>query len=178
MNENETNNQENVVVNKNIFDWLADFFEKMTRGVFKFTWKMLKWLYLNFGKILKKILHYLRAMGRLIFWFTIWIFTMLLGFIAFAWQKFVNFWIWVWDKLVYFVENFIPFFTKYVWPFLKEHGGEIWLVIAAIGSLYGILYVTLIKRAKKRNQPFKGIFGWLKRSKKGGDLPDTSEKEN
>lgn len=178
MNTNETNNQEDIVVNKNIFDRLADFFEKMTIGVFKFAWKMLKWLYLNFGKIFAKILHYLRAMGRLIFWITIWIFTMLLGFIAFAWQKFVNFWIWVWDKLVYFVENFIPVFLKHVWPFLKEHGGEIWLVIAAIGSLYGILYVTLKKRAQKRNQPFKGIFGWLKKNKTDGDLVDTPRKEN
>ena len=117
-------------------------------------------------------------MGRLIFWLTIWIFTMLLGFIAFAWQKFVNFWIWIWDKLVYFVENFIPVFLKHVWPFFKEHGGEIWLVIAAIGSLYGILYVTLKKRAQKRNQPFNGLFKWLKKNKTNRDLEDTPKKEN
>ena len=178
MNTNETNNQEDIVVNKNIFDRLADFFEKMTIGALKFPWEMLKWLYLNIRKILAIILKYLGAMGRLIFWITIWIFTMLLGFIAFAWQKFVNFWSWVWDKLVYFVENFIPVFLKHVWPFLKEHGGEIWLVIAAIGSLYGILYVTLKKRAQKRNQPFKGIFGWLKKNKTDGDLADTPRKEN
>ena len=174
MNTNETNDQKDIAVNKNIFDQLADFFEKMTIGVFKFAWKMLKWLYLNFRKIFATILHYLRAMGRLIFWLTLWIFTMLLGFIAFAWQKFVNFWIWVWDKLVCFVENFIPFFLKHVWPFLKEHGGEIWLIIAAIGSLWGIMYVTL----KKNNNPFKTFFGWLKRNKKNGQTEDNITEKN
>ena len=42
MNTNETNDQKDIAVNKNVFDQLADFFEKMTIGVFKFAWKMLK----------------------------------------------------------------------------------------------------------------------------------------
>ena len=116
-------------------------------------------------------------MGRLIFWATAWFFAMLLGFIVFAWGKFIDFWIWVWNKLVYIIDNFIPYFIKNIFPFIKEHGGEIWLVIAAIGSLYGIVYVTLKRRATKRNIPFYGVFGFLKR-KKNKQTVDNRENKN
>ena len=171
--ESVTNSPENTGT-KNIFDSWADFFKKMTIGIFIFAWKLFKWIGVNFVDIIKKICRILHSMGRLILWFTLWVLTMLLGWVAFAMQKFINFWIWVWYKLVYIVENLIPQFLKNIWPFLQEHGGEIWLVIAAIGSLYGIVYVA---RKTMNNVSLRGIFGLLKRNKKTQPT-DNKEKEN
>lgn len=174
MNTNETNNQEDIVVNKNIFDRLADFFKKMTIGIFIFAWKLFRWFGVNFVDILKKIYRLLCSMGRLILWFTLWVLTMLLGWVAFAMQRFINFWIWVWHKLVYFVENLIPQFLKNIWPFLQEHGGEIWFVIAAIGSLYGIVYVA---RKTMHKVSWRSIIESLKRNKNKQTV-DNKETEN
>ena len=162
VNSSMTNNMDDIVTPKNTFDQIADFFEKMTIGIFRFARKMLVWLKCNIWQIITAIIRYVRAMGRLIFWIAIWLFSMLLGFVVFSFDRFINFGVWIYNKLIHLVQVFIPHFLKHIFPFLKEHGGEIWLAVAALGSLYGILYVPIKRRT---NISFKSIFSWLKKKK-------------
>lgn len=43
--------------------------------------------------------------------------------------------------------------------------GEIWMILALLGSAYGLLYVTLKRRARRKGKEFRGVFGWMRRRK-------------
>lgn len=41
----------------------------------------------------------------------------------------------------------------------------IWTILALLGSAYGLLYVTLKRRARRKGKEFRGFFGWMRRRK-------------
>ena len=143
---------------RNFFDKVADFFEKMFFGIIEFTGKsivkLFKWIFSNWRAILRIIY----SLGRAILWGMVWLLAIFAGWIAFALEKFLKFWRWVGDHLLDLLREF--------WAMISAHAGEIWFVIAIIGSVYGLLYVTLKRRAKRKNLPFNGVFSFLHRRKK------------
>ena len=145
---------ESTAEKRNFFDKVADFFKKMTIGIVKFTWKLLRWIFSNWRAILRIIY----SLGRAILWGMVWLLAIFAGWIAFALEKFLKFWRWVRDLLLDLLREF--------WAVVADHAGEIWFVIAIIGSVYGLLYVTLKRRAKRKNLPFNGVFPFLHRRKK------------
>ena len=144
---------------RDFFERIGDFFQKMTVGIFKFAFYKLPVFIVKFilGMNFRAILKRLYNIGRIIFWFTVWVLVIFVGWIAFALQQFLNFWRWVWTKIVDL--------AQIIWLFVSDNIGPIWFVIAIIGSIYGLLYVTLRHRAKRKNRPFNGVFPFLHRKR-------------
>ena len=71
------------------------------------------------------------------------------------------------------VTCFLHGIVKVLWDFLVANAGVIWTVIALLGSIYGILYVTLKKRAKKRGVEFRGVF--RHKVKRRSEVTETAE---
>ena len=141
---------------KNFLDVIADFFMTMTIGIIKFAviklpsaiWKFFKsvdWL-----KVLKR----LYSMWRVIMWCSIWLFVIFAGWIAFALEKFLSFW--------RFVGNWILDLLRAFWTLIVDNAGPIWFVIAIIGSVYGLFYVTW-KRGFWKKIFSRGAFRFLRR---------------
>lgn len=130
------------------FDMIGDFFEKMTIGIFKFA----------FYKLPLSIYHLIsrRVIGllRAIFWCTVWVLVIGAAWGLAAFDAFLNFWRGVWAMIREFVLN------------IQDYIAPLWFCIAIIGSVYGLLYITLHWRAKKQNRPFNGVFSFLRRRKK------------
>lgn len=160
---------------KAFFDAVADFFQLMTKGIFVFAFyklpcKIIKWIInLNYIAILK----FLFSMWRAVLWISIWISVVFAAWILLALEKFVQFWTFVGQQ----IWRFIKFIAEHFFHILREYGPEIWFGIAVIGSIYGLLYLTLKRRAQKKNVPFHGVFGFLRKKKKEENPPQQSNNE-
>lgn len=138
-----------------ILDVIADFFKLMTLGIIKFAfWKVPLFIWLQLKKFFLWLRKYLYSVGRAIFWFLVWILIVFAAWIAFGLRQFLRFWSWI--------GRILANMGSAIWHFLIENAGPIWFVIAIIGSVYGLLYVTLKRRAQKKNIPFYGVFTFLK----------------
>ena len=104
----------------------------MTIGIFKFIVKVVEYI---IGADWRKILKNIYSMWRAIFWCTVWLLAIFAGWIVFALETFLKFWRWVGDVLIDLLHDF--------WAVVADHAGEIWFVIAIIGSIYGLFRVTL-----------------------------------
>ena len=140
------------------FDRIGDFFQKMTVGIVRFAFiklpvRLFRFLF-NWKRWLD-ILRFLKRFGRAAFWVMTWLFLVQAYFIVRDVTKFINFWRDVWNYVITF---FLHGIVKVLWDFLVMNGGVIWTIIALLGSVYGILYVTLKKRAQKRGVEFHGVF--------------------
>ena len=151
---------------RNFFDVIADFFKTMTIGVIKFAFVKLPKAIWDFivGTDWRKVLKRIYSMWRAIMWCSIWLFVIFAGWIAFALEKFLSFWRWV--------GNWILDVLLAFWTLIMDNAGPIWFVIAIIGSVYGLLYVTLKRRARRKNIPFHGVFGFLRRKKAQKSAPE------
>jgi len=160
--------EKDVEVKRDFFELVGDFFQKMTVGIFKFAFYKLPVSIIKFilGMDFRAIIKRLYSIGRIIFWFTVWVLAIFVGWIAFALQQFLNFWRWVWTKIVDF--------AQIIWSFVSDNIGPIWFIIAIIGSIYGLLYVTLRHRAKRKNRPFNGVFPFLHRKRNKSSAGETA----
>jgi len=115
-----------------IFDWVADLFSKMVRGIFVFAFKTLpiKLWHLIFNQ---KLFRLVRAAARMIFWFVVWVAVVFASWLVIDIEKFKRFWIGVWM----FCWNYLSQLIELV----KAYANEIWIVIALIGSVYGLIYI-------------------------------------
>lgn len=166
--ENETTD-----VTGRFFDRIGDFFQKMTLGIVRFAFvelpvRLFRMLF-NWKRWLD-ILRFLKRFGRAVFWVVTWLFLIQAYFIIRDVAKFLNFWRDVWN---YVVTCFLHGIVKVLWDFLVANAGVIWTVIALLGSIYGILYVTLKKRAKKRGVEFRGVF--RHKVKRRSEVTETAE---
>ncbi len=149
-------------------DRIGDFFAKMVKGIFIFAFWRLPyklWQILTDIEQLKKLLKWLKSIIRMVFWVVSWIVLIFLGWWIFLKETFIRFWIAVQDLFLQFWYHTLIF--------LKANAGWIWMIIALMGSAYGLLYVTLKRRAKKKGKEFSGVFGWL--HKKNGNESSTNE---
>jgi len=129
-----------------LFDFIGDFFEKMTIGILKFAFVKLPVF------VWRLIRERLRGLIRAVFWSTLWLFIICAAWMMAAWQTFVNFWREAWVAL------------QSLLLCVGENIGVIWFVIAMIGSVYGLCYVT----RKWREQMMERISFLLRRKEKGG----------
>lgn len=138
--------------NKSIADSIADFFKIMTFGVFKFAfWILPKYIYKTIKALgWKKIVAFLCSIWRALFWFTVWVVVVFAAWLAFGLQQFLRFWAWVGDSIEDMVVGF--------WHFIANNAGPIWFFIAIIGSVYGLLYMTM----KKKHITFKAAVKFIK----------------
>lgn len=151
-------------------DKVADFFKKMTIGVFKFAfWELPRFIgrWLFNWKRWKDIFLFLKRAARAIFWMTLWFVLAFAAWIAFDLSTFI----WVWTSIGSFLWNVVVG----VWHFTVEWFNVIWTIIALLGSMYGIAYVTLKKRAIKQDREFRGVFK-RSRSKCDAESSDDDEK--
>ncbi len=163
---------------ENIFDVIGDFFAKMLKGIFVFVFCKLPielWKIISNIEQLKKILKYLYSIVRAIVLCLLWIVVVFLGWWFFLREQFIRFWQKVWELTCMFFFHTLDFF--------KANAGWIWMIVALSGSIYGLLYVTLKRRASRQGKEFKGVFGWLKRHKKADNEPanvnqEVNDKEN
>ncbi len=143
---------------RNLFDVIADFFKAMTLGIFKFAiiklpvsiWKFVM------GTDWRKVLKCIYSMWRVIAWSSIWLILIFAGWIAFALEKFLNFW--------RIVGNWIIDHLRVFWMLISDNAAPIWFVIAIIGSVYGLLYVTW-KRGILKTVVSKIASGFRRRKK-------------
>ena len=153
---------------RGMFDSVADFFKVMTLGIFKFAfYKLPLFIWEQISKIdVLSIFRYLRGIGRALFWCLVWLSIVFAAWIAFGLKQFLRFWTWIGGRLANMGGAFLHFFI--------ENAGPIWFVIAIFGSIYGLLYITLKRRARRRNIPFTGVFAFLKRrrNKTNGFAPE------
>lgn len=155
--------------NKDFLDCVSDFFEKMVRGILIFAfYKFPKYIIKAIWNInyLKNFLIYTWKVLRITFWVTSWLLLILAGWIAFHFQDFLKF---MRDTVFKFLSHIWAQFGYLIhdtYNYIVAHSGPIWLIIALVGSMYGLAYVTLKRIAKKRNKEFRGVFGFLKRKKK------------
>jgi hypothetical protein len=152
---------------RSLIDRIGDVFAKMVKGIFIFAfWKLPSklWDLITDLEKLKKVLKWLKSIFRTIFYILLWIVIVFLGWWLFLKEKFIRFLLSVRDLL-----QRCFFHTL---EFLKANAGWIWMIIALMGSAYGLAYVTLKHHAKKKGKEFRGVFGWLRRKKK-----DTSTNE-
>ena len=138
---------------------VADFFERMSCGIIVFLFKTIPVKICNW---IRRLFELLFNSMRLIFWFLIWVLLVSAGFMIFQWNEFVRFCISVWHWIVYFTKSIGPFFVRCVYPFLQEYGGWLWMVVAVVGSVYGLL--VLKKRNGGHVSFFKRIIGMLKKN--------------
>ncbi|MBP1588896.1 MAG: hypothetical protein ILO10_01725 [Kiritimatiellae bacterium] len=130
---------------KNLFDIIGDFFYRMVKGIFIFAfWKLPKliWKIVFNIEFIKRCLKYAKSIVRAIFWGVLWVAIVFAAWMAFGWQKFVDFWTavgnWLWHVLLH------------IGVFFANNFGVIWMVVALMGSVYGLIFVTLRRRKKRR----------------------------
>ena len=131
---------------RNIFDRIGDFFFRMVKGVFIFAILKLPrliWRCVTCVEYLKFLLKYTKSILWAVFWFTTWVAIVFAAWMAFGWEAFVGFWTAVGDLLL---DLFIA-----IWNVIYGNFGVIWMVIALIGSVYGLIFVTLKKRRSRLN---------------------------
>lgn len=131
---------------RNIFDRIGDFFFRMVKGVFIFAILKLPhliWRCITCVEYLKFILKYTKSILWAVFWFTVWVAIVFAAWMAFGWEAFVRFWTAVGDLLLDLLMA--------IWNVIYGNFGVIWMVIALIGSVYGLIFVTLKKRRSRRN---------------------------
>lgn len=145
---------------ENIFDVIGDFFAKMLKGIVVFVFckfPVKLWKIISDIEQLKNILRYLASIVRAIILCVIWVAIVFLGWWVFLREKFVAFWKMVWEAMHgLFLHTF---------NFIKGNAGWLWMILAISGSIYGLLYVTLKRRAERDGKEFLGVFGWLRRKK-------------
>ena len=154
--DNESKNQ-----HESSFDIIADFFKRMTIGILRFVflkipdfiWKGIRYLFREFPTVLA----FLKKIWRMVFWFTAWVMIVFAAWLAFGFKQFVRFWAWVGSGILSILTA--------CGNFVVDNAGPIWFIIAICGSIYGLLYVSLKKRAKKKGVPFRGVFAFLRRKK-------------
>lgn len=144
---------------RGFFDVIADFFKLMVKGILKFTFiRIPKFIFKLFDiDNLKAAIKFLYRMWRAVFWCTLWLAIVFAAWIAFGLKQFIGFWSRIGDH----IWNILCIFGNII----VANAGPIWFVIAIIGSIYGLAYRTLKKRAKKKGVPFRGVFGFLRRKK-------------
>ncbi len=157
-------NKENIAeiektVKRGFFDVIADFFKLMVFGIFKFTFiKIPKYIYkLLSWENIKAVIKFFYSIWRALFWCTVWLGIVFAAWIAFGLKQFLNFWQGIGRGILHMLTAFVNI--------IIANAGPIWFVIAIIGSIYGLAYMTLKKRAKKKGVPFRGVFGFLRRKK-------------
>ena len=154
---------------RNFFDIIGDFFAKMLKGIFVFVFCKLPvrlWKILSDIEQLKKLFKYLYSIVRAVVLCLIWVAVVFLGWWFFLREQFVRFWQMVWE--------WIQMFFFHTLDFVKANAGSIWMILALCGSVYGLLYVTLKKRAKRKGKEFRGVFGWLKKRKEAKEEGDNA----
>ena len=160
--ENENiNNEEKfeIPVKRSFFDIIADFFKLMVLGILKFTFikipkficKLLSW------ENIKAVIKFFYSIWRALFWCTVWLGIVFAAWIAFGLKQFLNFW----QGIGRYILQLLAAFANII----VANAGPIWFVIAIIGSIYGLVYMTLKKRATRKGVKFKGVFGFLHRKK-------------
>jgi hypothetical protein len=133
---------------RNFFDRVGDFFERMIIGIFVFIFvkiphKILKAIF-NLER-LKKLLRYLYSIMRAVVLCAIWISLVLLGWFLFLKEQFFKFWSRVWDLLGNGLIKLVEFIDGYM--------AWIWMILALCGSVYGLTYIVL----KRRRRRAKGV---------------------
>ena len=131
---------------RNIFDRIGDFFFRMVKGIFIFAILKLPrliWRCVTCVEYLKFVLKYTKSILWAVFWFTVWVAIVFAAWMAFGWEAFVRFWTAVGDLLLDLLMA--------IWDVIYGNFGVIWMVIALIGSVYGLIFVTLKKRRSRRN---------------------------
>ena len=157
---------------KNIFDRLGDLCKRMVIGIFIFIFQKLPlkiWKIISNIERLKKIFRYIHSIMRAIMWAAILFILLCLGWIVFWYQKFMIFWKSVWNWICEFCRNVLWVYFRDFLTFLRFNAGWIWMTLAICGCIYGLLYVTLKRRAKRQGKVFNGLWGWLRRRKKTGE---------
>ena len=157
-----TEPQEN---HRNIFDIIGDFFAKMLKGIFVFVFCKLPvkiWQVISDIEQLKKIFKCLYSILRMVVLVLLWVAVVFLGFWIFMKEKLIEFVTSLWRNVWSGICNLF----LHTFEFLKDNAGWIWMILALCGSMYGLLYVTLKRRAKKKGKEFRGVFGWMRRRKK------------
>lgn len=145
---------------RNIFDRIGDFFFRMVKGVFIFAILKLPriiWRFVTCVEHLKFLLRYAKSIIRAVFWFVAWVTIVFAAWMAFGWEAFVRFWSAVGELMVNIMIS--------LWNMLYENFGIIWMVIALIGSVYGLIFVTLKRRRSRRNadkESSKGVDAGLR----------------
>ena len=124
-------------------DCIGNFFKKMTIGIFKFLKALGIWLF--DWKRLKDVFRFLMRLSRAIFWIAAWLFLVQAYFIIRDVKSFLAFWQNVWHLFLHNV-------AMVVINFIVTNAGVIWTAIALLGSVYGILHVTLKRRASKKRK--------------------------
>ena len=132
---------------RNVFDQIGDFFLKMIKGIFAFVFcKIPKkiWEIIRDLERLKRILRYLYSIMRALVLCLVWISLVFFGWWFFLRDQFIAFWKNVWGLFCYIFGSFLEF--------LWDQSAWIWMILALCGSVYGLAYVTLKKRAKKKKE--------------------------
>ena len=145
----------------------------MLKGIFVFVFGKLPlklWRVISNIEHLKKFFRYLYSIARAILLCVLWIVAVFLGWWIFLREQFERFWRAVWD--------WICMLLCHTLVFLRANAGWIWMVLALMGSAYGLLYVTLKRRAKKKGKEFSGVLGWLHRKKKEASSTDGNDLHN
>ena len=131
---------------RNIFDIIGDFFAQMLKGIFIFIFCKVPikiWEIISNVEQLKKLIKLLYSFFRALILCLIWIGIVFLGWWYFLNEQFIKFWCGVWKRLCLAFTN--------LQLFLKANAGWMWMILALCGSFYGLMYLTL-KRRKKRKQ--------------------------
>jgi len=130
---------------RNIFDRIGDFFYRMVKGILIFAiFKLPKiiWRFVTSIERLKFLLKYTRSVVRAIFWMVAWITIVFAAWMAFGWQAFVRFWTGVAEVLL---DCLLA-----AWTIFMDHFGTIWMIIALIGSAYGLIHVSIKRRRERK----------------------------
>ena len=176
MSENDKNEMENEnpqgEEQRNIFDHIGDWFKKMLIGIFIFVFQKLPvrlWKIISDFERLKKYFKYLYSIIRAVVLGLLVFIIICLGWIVFWYEKFIAFWQYCWEKIM-------DFFS-YVLMLIRLNAGWIWMVLTICGCIYGLLYVTLKRRAQRQGKAFNGLFGWLRKNKKTDEVPQLEKGE-
>lgn len=137
------------------FNWVGDLFSKMVRGIFVFAFKTLP---LALWRLIfnQRLFRLVKSAARMIFWIVTWIVVVFASWLVVDIEKFKWFWRTVW--------NFCWVYISQLVELAKVYANEIWIVIALLGSVYGLLYIPAKfvwrfwkrRRAEKRAKTGEG----------------------
>ena len=139
---------------KNVFDKIGDFFEKMIIGILKFAFYTLprKCFYIIWNiERLRLILCYIKSISRAIIYGCIWVILVFGGCLIFKKDELFSISKKIWmSTLTHTSSSIIRFYD-----IIADNWIWIWMVIAICGSCYGLVYVTLKKRKNKKEKEEK-----------------------
>lgn len=142
-NAGESVHEENDLWLTRVFDRIGDLFSKMVRGVFAFAFKTLPvtlW-HLLFNQRLFRLV---KSAARMIFWIAIWIVVIFASWLLIDIEKFKDFWKTVLDICLECIQELAGLVGVYA--------NEVWIVIALIGSVYGLLYLPTRRFYRRRRE--------------------------